>query len=151
MTIANKHHSVVLPEKKACLLVIFIIILLIKSYVSLKFVSPWIYRDEMIYAEMAENILNSSYSNLPPLYPFILSPAYAFFADKSIIYHIMLLINCIINTSVLFPSYFIMRKYCNESYSLASSVAIALLPSIIAYNFSLMCENLFVPLFLFSI
>ena len=151
MTIANKHHSVVVPGKTACLLVIFIIILLIKSYVSLKFESPWVYRDEMIYAEMAENILNLSDYSLPPLYPLLLSPAYTFFADKSIIYHIMLLINCIINTSVLFPSYFIMRKYCSESYSLASSVAIALLPSIIAYNFSLMCENLFVPLFLFSI
>lgn len=151
MTIANKHLSAVVPGKKACLLVIFIIIVLIKSSISLKFDSPWVYRDEMIYAEMAGNILNSSYSSLPPLYPILLSPAYAFFADKSIIYHIMLLINCIINTSVLFPSYFIMRKYCSESYSLASSVAIALLPSIIAYNFSLMCENLFVPLFIFSI
>ena len=56
MTIANKYHSVVVPGKTAYMLVIFIIILLIKSYVSLKFESPWVYRDEMIYAEMAENI-----------------------------------------------------------------------------------------------
>jgi hypothetical protein len=44
-----------------------------------------------------------------------------------------------------------MRRYCSKDYALASSIAIAVLPCLILYNFSLMCENLLLPLFIFSI
>lgn len=132
------------------LLFIFLVILLSKFLISLEFKSPWIFSDELVYAKMAENILSPAHGP-PPLYPLLLSPAYFFSTDKSIIYHIMLLITSIINTSILFPSYFIMRKYCSETYSMVGSVAIVLLPCLVFYNFSLMCENLLSPLFIFSI
>ncbi|MDD4650681.1 MAG: glycosyltransferase family 39 protein [Methanothrix sp.] len=63
----------------------------------------------------------------------------------------MLLINTIINSSILFPSCFIMRKYVDRNYALIGSIAIAVLPCLFFYNFTLMCENLLMPLFIFSI
>ena len=67
------------------------------------------------------------------------------------IYHIMLVITTIINSSILFPSYLIIRQYATLDYALASSIAIAILPCLVLYNFTLMCENLLMPLFIFSI
>ncbi|MHB8117575.1 MAG: ArnT family glycosyltransferase [Methanothrix sp.] len=143
--------SIMAARPNLLLLLAFIFIVLIKSFVSLKFQSPWIFKDEMLYAEMAENLLSSDYIGSPILYPFSLSLAYLFSTDKFVIYHIMLLITIIINSSVLFPSYFIMRRYCSKDYALAGSIAIAVLPCLVLYNFSLMCENLFLSLFIFSI
>ena len=147
----NKFASVVACRADLLLLLTFLIMVLIRSFISLKFESPWIFRDEMIYAKMAENVLSHAYSEYPPLYPLSLSAAYLFSTDKSTIYHIMLLITSVINASALFPSYFILRKYCSENYSLVGSIAIASLPCLVLYNFSLMCENLLIPLFIFSI
>jgi hypothetical protein len=147
----DKFASILASRPNSLLFLTFLIIVLIKSAISLKFQSPWLFQDEMAYAKMAENVLSSEYSGYPPLYPFSLSFAYFFSTDKYIIYHIMLLINSIINSSVLFPSYFFMRRYCSKDYALASSIAVALLPCLVIYNFMLMCENLFLPLFIFSI
>jgi hypothetical protein len=44
-----------------------------------------------------------------------------------------------------------MRRYCSQDYAIVGSIAIAVLPCLILYNFSLMCENLLLPLFIFSI
>jgi len=151
MSKIDKFASILAARPNLLLFLIFLIIVLIKSAISLKFQSPWIFQDEMVYAKMAENVLSSKYSTSPLLYPFSLSIAYFFSTDKSVIYHIMLLINCIINSSVLFPSYFIMIRYCSKDYALAGSIAIAVLPCLILYNFTLMCENLLLPLFIFSI
>ncbi|VVB64450.1 Uncharacterised protein [uncultured archaeon] len=143
--------SIVAARPNLLLILAFFVVVFIKSFISLKFQSPWIFQDEMVYAKMAENLLSLDSSTFPILYPFSLSFAYFFSTDKSAIYHIMLLINCIINTSVLFPSYFIMRRYISRDYALGGSIAIAVLPCLVLYSFTLMCENLFIPLYLFSI
>jgi hypothetical protein len=44
-----------------------------------------------------------------------------------------------------------MRHYANRNYALQGSIAIAVLPCLALYNFTLMCENLLMPLFIFSI
>jgi hypothetical protein len=63
----------------------------------------------------------------------------------------MLLITTIVNSSILIPSYFIMRQYATKNYALVGSIAITVLPCLVLYNFTLMCENLLMPLFIFSI
>ncbi len=143
--------SLMAARQNLLLLLAFLVIVLIKSFVSLKFQSPWLFQDEMVYAKMAESSLSSDFIGAPILYPFSLSFAYLFSTDKTVIYHIMLLITIIINTSIMFPSYFIMRRYCSKDYAIVGCIAIAVLPCLILYNFSLMCENLLLPLFIFSI
>lgn len=139
------------------LMVIFILFILVKSLLSLKFPSPWIFADETAYAETARNVLGGQlFSNLkycqtyPPGYSIILSVAYLFSDDMVVIYRIMLFINCIITSSIIFPSYFILNKFCNRHTSFLGSVTITALPSTVLYTFVLMSENLFIPLFMFS-
>jgi len=138
------------------LISLFIVIISIKFIVSLNFPSPWIFADETVYAENAKNIINGNIFYLkycqqyPPGYSIFLSMAYIFSDDMAVVYRIMLLINCIITTSIIFPSYFILRKFCDKKFSFLGSATIVTLPSVTLYTFVLMSENLFIPLFLFS-
>ncbi|MCJ7446019.1 MAG: hypothetical protein MUO26_16115 [Methanotrichaceae archaeon] len=100
---------------------------------------------------MAKNINSPEYSKYPVGYPIILSIAYSPSADKVIIYHIMLAINCFLSSLIIFPAYFILSKFCPKGYSLFGSFVVAALPTINLYSFLLLSENLFTPLFIFSI
>ena len=144
-------HTIMAARPNLLLLLAFLFIVLIKSFISMQFQSPWLFMDETIYAKMAESPFNSNYISAPILYSFFLSIAYLFSNDKFVIYHVMLLITIIINSSILFPSYFIMKRYCSQDYAIIGSIAIAALPCLVLYEFSLMCENLLLPLFIFSI
>jgi hypothetical protein len=144
-------RTIVAERPNLLLLLAFLFVVLIKSFISMQFQSPWLFQDEMVYAKMAENLHKNDYAGFPILYPFSLSFAYLFSTDKSVIYHAMLLITIIINSSIMFPSYFIMRRYCYMDYAIIGSIAIATLPCLVLYEFSLMCENLLLPLFIFSI
>ena len=140
-----------IKSAKAQLVISFCILVLLKALLSLRFHSPWIFPDEVSYAQMAADVFGSTHLGLPRAYPFIISIAYQFSANKVIIYHIILLINCILSSLAIFPSYFILMRYCPKDFSLMGAITIATLPSLTLYTFVIMTENLFVPLFLFSI
>lgn len=133
------------------LIISFCFLVLLKALLSLRFNSPWIFPDEASYAVMAADIFGSTHSNLPRAYPFIISIAYLFSANKVVIYHIILLTNSILSSLIIFPSYFILSKYCPKDFSFMGALTIATLPSLTLYTFVIMTENLFVSLFLFSI
>ncbi len=63
----------------------------------------------------------------------------------------MLIINSILSASILFPSYFILKKYISQQQALLGSLLISVLPAVTLFTFILMSENLFVPLTMFSI
>lgn len=126
-------------------------LVLVKALLSLKFQSPWIFPDEVSYAKMAGDIFGSIHSDLPWVYPLLLSIAYHSSADMSAVYHKMLFINCFLSSLIIFPSYFIVNKYCPKGFAFTSAITIATLPSLNLYTFLLMTENFFVPLFVFSI
>jgi hypothetical protein len=63
----------------------------------------------------------------------------------------MLIINSVLSSSIIFPSYFILKKYISQQTALLGSLLIAVLPAITLFNFILMSENLFIPLTIFSI
>ncbi|WP_230742896.1 ArnT family glycosyltransferase [Methanooceanicella nereidis] len=154
LDLANNHDI-------AIIILAFIIIILIKSLMSLPFSSPYLLCDEIIYGSIAQNVpdgkLYSDYLGVPgvgtypPGYPLFLSFAYMLADDSQAIYHIMLVINAILNTSVIFPAYFILRKYVPKATSLAGALVITTLPFVNIYTFALLSENLFIPLFMFSI
>lgn len=122
------------------------------------FHTPFILADEAVYDNIARNILTGKfYSTLsycqtyPPGYSVILALAHAVTADQGLAYHLMLGINAVLTSSIIFPAYFMLRKYCREGTAIWGSLAIAVLPAIGTYPFVIMSENLFTPLFMYSL
>ena len=140
------------------LILVFFLLITVKILISFCFRSPWIFADETVYAETARNILNGEfYSKLqysqtyPPGYSFFLSIVYLLFDNNFANYQVMLIINSFLTSSIIFPAYFLLKKYCSEKFSLLGSIFVAILPSVVLYNFVVMSENLFIPLFTFSL
>jgi hypothetical protein len=136
---------------RALLVHSFCILVLLKVLLSLRFHSPWILPDEISYAATAADIFGSTHSALPRAYPLLISIAYLFSENKIVIYHIILFLNSIVSSLIIFPSYFILNKYCPKDFSFMGAITIATLPSLTLYTFVIMTENLFVPLFISSI
>jgi len=137
---------------------LFFFLTSIRIAISLFFQSPWIFADETVYAETARNILHGEfYSRLlycqtyPPGYSLFLSFAYLITDSTLVAYHVMLIINAVLASSVIFPAYAILKKFCPGTISLPGAFFVAILPSITLYNFVIMSENLFIPLFTFSL
>lgn len=134
----------------------FLLIVIIKIILSMRFYSPFILYDEIFYDSLARNILNGKLYPIigvtrSPGYPLILSIAYLLTDKGGETYHIMLAVSSIISTSIIFPSYQILRKYCPEKTSLLGAVLAAVLPLMNIYSFTIMSEVLFIPLFTFSV
>jgi len=136
----------------------FFLLTLFKIFISTFFNSPWIFADETVYAETARNILHGEFfskllycQTYPPGYSLFLSSAYLISDNPFVSYHFMLIINAILTSSIIFPAYFILKKYCPRNISIIGSIFIAILPAVILYNFVVLSENLFIPLFIFSL
>ncbi len=145
--------------EKNGLFLIFIIyaaIVIIKILMSLKVYAPYAVWDEVMYDNLAQNILHGKlYSNLfgplPPGYPLIFSIAYLFSSDKAVVYHIMLAVSALVSTTMIFPAYLLLKRQCTNVISILGAVLVTLLPFMGYFSFTIMTEVLFTPLFLFSI
>lgn len=141
------------------IILLFIAITLVKIILSLPFTTPYVMWDDVLYDSVARNVLEGklytksiAYSpTVLPGYPIVISIAYLFSEDKDVIYHIILVINAILTSSIIFPSYFLLKRYCTKELSILGSAVISVLPSVFLYSFTLFSENLFIPLFVFSI
>jgi hypothetical protein len=136
--------------------VLFVLMVVVKSYFALKFVNPTILPDEAVYHSIAKNILSGKFTSdiqftptYPPVYPLFLAVS-NIFTDSDTAYHIMQIINCIISSLIIFPAFFILKKFIDDEEALYFSFAISCIPSVAIYSPFLMSENLFSPLFLFS-
>lgn len=148
--------KLVLKNSFYLLIAAFLFIVIIKVLLSLNFYSPFVLNDELYYDSLAKNVLNGKLVPIigdtrSPGYPIVLSVAYLLSGDKGTVYHIMLAISALISTSMIFPAYFILKKYCTEMLSLLGAIAITTLPFMNLYGFTIMSETLFIPLFMFSI
>jgi hypothetical protein len=139
------------------LILFFLGLAFLKAALSLKFPSPSIVADEVVYSETASNILSGIFfsklqycQTYPPGYPLVLSPAYLISNNESTTYHIMLLINCLLTSSIIFPAFFILKPYTSRTIAFLVSILISVLPSVSLYTFFILSENLFIPLFAFS-
>jgi hypothetical protein len=136
----------------------FVFIVAIKIVLSMQFSSPFIMPDEVFYSDMAHNVLAGKlYTSFilqegttPPAYSVLLAPVFLFTQNVLTGYHLMLILNALMITSIIFPSYFILRKYCQRIIAVGGALIIATLPIINLFPFTLMSENLFFPLFVFS-
>ncbi len=139
------------------LLLIFIVSIMIKTTISFYFSSPIILGDEVEYFTKASAIINSQNIFAPPPilntfpgYPLVISICFFLFHTPISVYHSILILNIILSSLIIFPTYFILKKYCDERTSIIGSMILVTLPCLTVYEFLMMSENLFIPLFIFS-
>ena len=120
--------------------------------------SPWILPDEILYSELAKSMGDGG----PPavrgvtafgwgvVYPALVAPAWAVFADPFWAYHAALAINALVMSSAAIPAYLLARLFVSSRVSLAVAALTVLVPSM-AYTGVVMTENAFYPLFLWSV
>jgi Dolichyl-phosphate-mannose-protein mannosyltransferase len=135
--------------------IFFVMLVVIKILLSLSYAGPFIFPDETVYNSVAQNIVHGKlygkFGAFSPGYPFLLSLAYHIFNNQNYVYHLLLAISAFVTSTIIFPSYFILEKYCSKVVSVLGSITVSTLTVLNFYSFTLMTEALFIPLFLFSI
>ena len=140
------------------LVITFFIISVVKLAISLYRSSPWIVWDELAYIDGAEQIFhghpilmtNTDYTHAYPAgYSYFIAPAFVL-GGIGAVYSGMLAINAFLSTAVIFPAFFISRRFLDAKTSVLLSAVIAVLPAITLHTFAAMSENAFVPVFLLS-
>ncbi|WP_321420640.1 glycosyltransferase family 39 protein [uncultured Methanomethylovorans sp.] len=136
----------------------FLLLVVLKAILVFPFKTPWILADEVVYSKLSESILKLIFLSdikdaqmYPPGYSVFLSVANLLSPDKQSLYRNMLLINSVLSSSIIFPAYFLLKKYTSKFQALGGSLVISSLPSVVTYTFVVMSENLFVPLVLYSV
>ncbi|MDD4897797.1 MAG: glycosyltransferase family 39 protein [Methanocellales archaeon] len=85
-----------------------------------------------------------------PLYPVILSIAYAF-GDITFAYPIMKIINAFLSSLIVIPVFLISKEFISIKKSIIVAFLSSLLPASFSFTSAVMSENLFYPLFMFSL
>ena len=70
---------------------------------------------------------------------------------KSTVYFYELFINSIVSAGIIFPTYFICKKFSSEKISIAISLLGAISPATVLYSPLLLSENIFIPLFMVTL
>ncbi len=139
--------------------ILYIIIVLIKIIMSYFISSPTGFWDEYIYIKLGRSIYYSNSLSLtqntpsqfyPPIYPFVISFLY-FLKDMNLIYFGIKIINSIISTLVIIPSYLLSKEFLDEKQAFYTTALISIIPITFSFSYYILAENLFYPLFLFSI
>ena len=141
------------------LVIAFLIIVIIKVILSLFVLSPSIFSYEYFYSKMAKGfaenlnfeISGKDINSYPPLYPIIQSIAYKLTDNSYLIYKIMQVINAIISSLIIIPAFLLSKEFFTEKKVFLISLLISVIPSAFAFSPYILSENLFYPLFLFSI
>ena len=119
--------------------------------------SPFIFQDELLYAEMARSLgtvghfavrgVQSSFG-VGPVYPALISPAYALFHDVPQAYTAAKAINALLMSLAAVPVYLIARRLLAPIPSLVAAVLSLSIPWL-ELTTKTMTENAFFPIFLF--
>jgi glycosyltransferase involved in cell wall biosynthesis len=115
--------------------------------------SPWIMVDELVYSDMARSfadvgrfLILGVHGNYGPVYPLLISPAYAATSSIADAYTWARVIDALLMASVVFPAYVLARRVVKPPAALATAALAVAVPST-AYVGTLMTENAFYPLF----
>lgn len=139
------------------LIMLYLIVVLIKISLAYFILAPSAFSDYYGYSKVARNIfyhgnfmVHEDISTRPPLYPLILSLSYIF-KDMGLVYFFMKVLNAVISSLIILPAWLLSREFFNKKKAMLLTTMIAILPTHFSFTFFLMIENLFFPLFLFSI
>ena len=121
--------------------------------------SPHIIFDESILFVQSQLIWHNctyftdrwlGFPQYPLLYPLLISPT-AIFSDATQSFKAILVINCFILTTAIIPAYYLAREYLAERKTWFVVILVGILPASFIYSYTIMTENLFIPLFLCSV
>ena len=139
------------------LLLVYAFAVVVRSLLASGVPTPSLYFDEYIYSAMARSflqfkpfILFGRWNYYPPLYSIALIPA-LISNDMGVSYLIMKLTNSLLISSLIFPSWFLSRRFFNQRESIIIAFLTVLMPTSNLYPAYLLSENMFVPLFQLSI
>lgn len=136
---------------------LFFIIVLLKILLS-SFILPVLgFADSLNYLNQAKAFYSthslteiSKAGIYPPLYSIIISPAFVF-NDMNLVQFAIKIINAMISTLIIIPSYLLAKEFFNKKKSTLISLMITIIPSTFSFYGYTMSENLFFPLFMTTI
>ncbi len=120
--------------------------------------NPFVMPDELLYSNIARSLISGdgvSFRNQPIaftnlLYPFLISPVYAF-APPGLEFRAIQLFNAIVMNLAVFPACFIARRFLQDRKFIWGITAVSILvPDMILAN-RIMAEAVMYPLFLFAV
>jgi len=128
---------------------LFFLSIIMKFFYVLPFEGP-IISDELVYKKNTSAILNLSFGNyhFPPLYSIFLSPGLLFGKNFYVIFK---LINVLLVSSAIFPTWMFAKKWISPKKALLLCTVVCFMTFNFTYPNFLLSENLFIPLFLFSL
>lgn len=108
--------------------------------------------DEMTYFDMSDSLYRGFFSvaqshHYPPLYPLAIVPTLVF---KGWTFEGIKLLNAILSSSIVFPVYFVSRNFVDRKKSLIAAFLACLIPYHLVFPKRILSENLFFPLFLWT-
>lgn len=146
-----------MKQEYKILIYVFLIFVAIKALLSYFIPTLSIFSDEYAYAKIARSffyygnfLVHGTYSGDPFLYPIFLSIAYVF-KDMLVVYPVMKFINALLSSAIIFPIYFLARDFLTHKKSLLISIVVSVLASNFIMASYIASENLFYPLFAFTI
>jgi 4-amino-4-deoxy-L-arabinose transferase-like glycosyltransferase len=120
--------------------------------------TPWIFPDELIYAEIAKNLAEGGLPSVRDtttadyglVYPLLLAPVFALSPDTETAYAAARMLNAVVMSLAAVPAYFLARRFVERRSALAVAAFSVFLPSM-AYVGTLLTEVALYPAFLLSV
>lgn len=111
--------------------------------------------DENRYWNMAYDLYKGTFTlfgshHHPFFYPFSILPAFHLFYPSGT-YEAVKFLNVLYFTSVIFPSYLILRKFADRGLSLLVAAIILINPAQVVFPRSILSENVFYPVFMWAV
>ncbi|HLC56887.1 MAG TPA: glycosyltransferase family 39 protein [Candidatus Nanoarchaeia archaeon] len=140
------------------LMIVFIVLVLLKIAIAFFVLSPSTFADDYHYMKMARSFFHDGSFTVdgrasylyPPLYPIVISISYIF-KNMEIIYFIFKIINAILSSLIIFPAWLIAKEFFDKKKSFLIASLIGIMPPFFVFSSYILSENLFFPLFLFTI
>lgn len=139
------------------LFITYLIFVFVKIVISLLVKSPSIFADEYYYLKMARSLfyyfnldIDGITSDYPPLYATLISFLYVL-KNPEIIYPAIKIFNAFLSSLIIIPAFLIARGFFNEKKALLIAILVTLLPPFFVVSSYILSENLFYPMFLFTL
>lgn len=140
------------------LILFYLIFVVIKTILSYFIPAPSAFSDNYVYLKMARSffydfnfvIHGFPTHQYPPLYPIVLSLSYLL-QDMRLVYFFMKFINVVVSSLIIFPTFLLAKQFLTEKKSLLVAILVSVIPSNFSFSGYIMSENLFYPLFLFTL
>lgn len=129
---------------------------LVRFLIALNKPAPWIFADSIVYSDLAKSFAATGHFALREepghagfgvVYPVLLSPAYALFANVASALTMMKAINAVLMSLAAVPTYFLARRLVGHWLALTAAILAVALPDV-AYSGTIMTENAFYPVFM---